>query len=175
MDRRSVQRRCEARLRTVVIPDPFDVGDFAALISRRRGRHLRLLPKRTSLGPCGVWLALPDADYVFYEPHTSALHREHIVLHELGHLLFKHEPNEPMDDAVLGELFPTLDRDVVRRVLGRTTYTAVEEQEAEMVASLVRQVVEGRRLRAARIAGDQADPVLDRLHAALGSQRRGPS
>ena len=120
MDLRTVQRRCEAALRAVDIPDPFDVGDFAAVISRRRGRRLTLLAKQTSLGPCGVWLALPDADYVFYEPHTSALHREHIVLHELGHLLFRHEPTESMDDAVLAELFPTLDRDMVRRVLGRT-------------------------------------------------------
>ena len=175
MDLRRVQRRCEAALRAVDIPDPFDVGDFAAIISRRRGRRLTLLAKQTSLGPCGVWLALPDADYVFYEPHTSALHREHIVLHELGHLLFRHEPTESMDDAVLAELFPTLDRDMVRRVLGRTSYTALEEQEAEMVASLVRQVVDGRRLRAARITDDRGDPVLDRLHAALGSQRRAPS
>src|SRR3954471_195703 len=155
MDRRSVQRRCEARLRTVEIPNPFDLDRFADEVSGRRGRRLTLLPKQTSLGPCGVWLALPDADYVFYEPRTSALHQQHIILHELGHLLHEHEPSERVDDEVLNQLFPTLDADVVRRVLGRTSYTAVEEQEAEMVASLVSERAQRRYV----VSGTPADPA----------------
>jgi hypothetical protein len=171
MDRRSVQRRCEARLRTVEIPNPFDLDRFADEVSRRRGRRLTLLPKQTSLGPCGVWLALPDADYVFYEPHTSALHRQHIVLHELGHLLHEHEPTEGIDAEVLAKLFPTLDASVVRRVLARTSYTTVEEQEAEMFASLVRRIVDGRVLRRP-MSDEREDPVLGRLRSTLGAQRR---
>jgi hypothetical protein len=171
MDLRSVQRRCEARLRTVGIPEPFDLDRFADEVSRRRRRRLTLLPKQTSLGPCGVWLALPDADYVFYEPHTSDLHREHIVLHELGHLVHEHEPTEGIDAEVLAELFPTLDGSVVRRVLARTSYTTVEEQEAEMFASLVRGIVDGRMLRRTP-TGQREDPVLGRLRSTLGVQRR---
>ena len=170
MDLRSVRRRCEATLRAVRIPDPFDVTELATVVSQRRGRPLRLLPKQTSAGPCGVWLALPDTDYVFYEPQTSALHRDHIVLHELGHLLREHEPNESLDDGVLAELFPGLDAEVVKRVLGRTSYSAVEEQEAEMIASLVSERVHQRTL-AAPASG--SDPELvDRLQSTLGAQRR---
>lgn len=38
---------------------------------------------------------------------------------------------------LLDNLLPSLDTTVVRQVLARTTYSAVEEQEAEMIASLV--------------------------------------
>jgi hypothetical protein len=168
VDLRGVRRRCEARLRAVEIPDPFELRAFADVISRRRGRSLTLLAKQTSLGPCGVWLALPDADYVFYEPRTSALHQQHIILHELGHLLHEHEPSERLDDDVLQQLFPTLDAHVVRRVLGRSSYTAVEEQEAEMVASLLSERTQ-RRVLTSRTVGP-SDGVTDRLWSTLGAR-----
>lgn len=165
MDLKSVRRRCDHALAGVPIPAPFAVEAFAEVVSERRGRPLRLIPKQTALGPCGVWLALPDADYVFYEPQTSALHRDHIILHELGHLLCQHTASEVVDDQVVRELFPSLDVRMVQRVLGRTTYTAVEEQEAEMIASMVRERVPG-----APVARDRRgdDVVLDRLQATLG-------
>ena len=165
MDLKSVRRRCDDALARVPVPTPFTVEAFAELISNYRGRPLRLIPKQTSFGPCGVWLALPDADYVFYEPQTSALHRDHIILHELGHLLCQHTASELVDDQVVRELFPSLDVRIVQRVLGRTTYTAVEEQEAEMIASMVRERVSG--ISAAR-DGRYDDIVLDRFQAALG-------
>lgn len=172
MDLRSVRRRCESTLSAVTIPDPFDINAFAASVGQRRGRRLELLPKRTSIGPCGVWLALPDVDYVFYEPDTSTLHRDHIVLHELGHLLHEHVPTESMDDDLLRELFPGLGIDMLRRVLARTTYNAVEEQEAEMIASLVSQQVHRRSL--AQSATPDADgDLIERLQSTLGAQRRG--
>lgn len=171
MDLGAVRKRCETTLRTVTIPDPFDVNDFAAVVSLRRGRPLHLLAKQTSLGPCGVWVALPNADYVFYEPDTSLLHRDHIVLHELGHLLQELEPTESMDEAVLRELFPGLDVDVVRRVLGRTSYSAVEEQEAELIATMVTELVHRRAL--SEQSGPADDGLRDRLQSTLGAQRRG--
>jgi hypothetical protein len=92
MDLRAVRRRCESTLRDVSVPSPFDVRAFTATVSSRRGRPIHLLPKSARLGPCGVWLAMPSADYVFFENATSPLHREHIILHELGHLLRNHAP-----------------------------------------------------------------------------------
>lgn len=68
-----------------------------------------------------------SVDYVFYEAQTTPLHREHIVLHELGHILFGHHSleGEETDGAA-----PV--------VLGRTNYTTRQEQEAEMLASMIR-------------------------------------
>ena len=174
MSLRSIRKQCESALEGVPVPNPFDINDFCRVISTRRGRALHLVPKQTRLGPCGVWLSLPDVDYVFYEPETSQLHREHIILHELGHLLCEHQPTEVIDEEVITRLLPDLNPTVVRRVLGRTTYTAVEEQEAEMVASLVRDRAD-HELRASQsggaypeslIAGPERE-VVDRLRDAL--------
>jgi hypothetical protein len=169
MDLKSVRRRCESALAAVQIPLPFTVEAFADVVSERRGRPLRLVPKGTALGPCGVWLALPNSDYVFYEPNTSAPHRDHIILHELGHLLCDHNAAEVVDDEVLRQLFPSLDARMVQRVLGRTTYTAVEEQEAELIASMVLERVN--RPGAETTDSVEAESALGRLRATLGGRR----
>lgn len=139
MNMKTLRQRCEQLLNEIDLPDPFTVPAFAATISHRRGRPLRLLAKSSPLGPCGLWIALPDADVVFYEAATSPLHRDHIIVHELAHLLAAHEPTETPDAELLRDLLPRLDPAVVRHVLARTTYSAVEEQEAEILASLVLQ------------------------------------
>jgi hypothetical protein len=168
MDLRTLRRRCERLLATVPLPKPFEVDAFAAEVSARRGRPLHLLPKRTAVGPCGVWLALADVDYVFYESSTSSVHRTHIILHELGHLLAEHEAREEIDDGVLREIFPSLDTTVVRRILGRTTYSAAEEQEAEMFASIVLEHVAPGPARDGRVGEGPHRDVIARLNETLG-------
>ena len=175
MDLRAVRRRCESTLRDVSVPSPFDVRVFATTVSVRRGRPIHLLPKSAPVGLCGVWLAMPSADYVFFENATSPLHREHIILHELGHLLRDHAPTEVIDDRALRLLLPALDLDVIRRVMGRTNYSAVEEQEAEMIASLVLDRVEFRTPTRDVVSESEVAVVIGRLESTLGSpgQQRG--
>jgi hypothetical protein len=170
---KTVRQRCERLLSEIEVPEPFDVHAFADAISCRRGRPLRLLAKSSPLGPCGMWLALPDADVVFYETATSRLHREHIIVHELAHLLAAHEPTESLDPALLGSLLPDLDPTVIRQVLARTTYSAVEEQEAEMIASLVLHQAT-RSVPAEENDGDGSaeTKVVDRLESTLGGAQR---
>ncbi|MBL8932795.1 MAG: hypothetical protein JNL54_21955 [Kineosporiaceae bacterium] len=178
MNLKALRQRCDELLRDIEIPDPFDVRILAETIARRRGRPIRLHAKPSPLGPCGLWLALPDADYVFYETATSRLHRDHIIVHELAHLLAAHEPTDHLDPDLLRSLLPNLDSAMVQRVLARSTYTAVEEQEAEMIATLVLHHAERR-----PAARDDDAPaasgevtVIDRLSSTLGgirSDRRG--
>jgi hypothetical protein len=106
---------------------------------------------------------------VFFENATSPLHREHIILHELGHLLRDHAPTEVIDDRALRLLLPTLDLDVIRRVMGRTSYSAVEEQEAEMIASLVLDRVQYRTAPREVVSDSEAAAVIGRLESTLGS------
>lgn len=172
MSLKALRQRCERLLRDVEIPNPFDVDVFADSVSRRRGRPVRLLAKTTPLGPCGLWLALPSADWVFYEDGTSRLHRDHIIVHELAHLLAAHEPAERLDPGPLAALLPDLDPTMVQRVLSRSAYAAVEEQEAEMIATLVLQ----RAGRSTPMDPSGPEPpkdadVLARLDATLGGTR----
>ena len=170
MDLRAVRRTCESTLRDLSLPSPFDVRAFSATVGARRGRPIHMLPKSTPVGPCGVWLAMPTADYVFFENATSPLHREHIILHELGHLLRDHAPTEVIDDRALRQLLPTLEVDVVRRVMGRTSYSAVEEQEAEMIASLVLDRVQLRAAPRDVVSDSEVAAVIGRLESTLGGR-----
>jgi hypothetical protein len=131
-----LRRRCEERLRGIRIPSPFNLDAFCAEVESRRGRPLirRPVPGLNAAAPCGLWIGTTAADHVFYDPGTSPLHAEHIVLHELAHILSGHSGA----DGALAQLFPDLDPATVSRVLGRVGYTTEQEREAEMMASLIR-------------------------------------
>lgn len=172
MNLKALRKQCEARLSELDLPTPFDVRTFCEVVAGRRGRPIVLRPIVTHSGPWGLWAAGPSADYVFYESDTSVLHQEHIILHELSHLICGHRPTPVAEPAVVADLFPDLSPESVRRVLSRAAYTAADEQEAEVLASVLL-----KRIAAARPRGDRASPglaateveVLGRLGKALQS------
>jgi hypothetical protein len=157
VNRRSLRRRCAAVLRDLPIPVPFDARALCERVSALRGRPIRLIPITRLTGVCGLWVATDTTDLIFYEQETTPPHYEHIILHELSHLLCDHYPASlsPAEQARL--LLPTLDQEMVRRVLGRAGYSTVEEREAETLASMIRQ----------RARPSTDDTVTGRLRAAL--------
>ncbi len=165
MSLRALRRQCEERLRELELPVPFDVRAFCDRVAVRRGRPVVLRPIVTRSGPWGLWAAGPSADYIFYESDTSPLHQEHIILHELSHLICGHRPLPVTETQMLVGLFPDLSADTVRRILSRAAYTAAEEREAEVLASVLLE-----RIAASRSPGSQPAgltpgdaEVLDRL------------
>ncbi|MFC3453381.1 ImmA/IrrE family metallo-endopeptidase [Amycolatopsis speibonae] len=151
-------RRCERIASAVRLPDPFDVTTLFGEVAAMRGRPIELVALDARPGaPCGVLAATDRADYIFYTRDTSPLHQRHILLHELGHLLCGHVEGEMLPETVAAMVTPSLSVDLVRRVLGRTTYAQEQEKEAELVASLL--------MRRAVSTG----PGSDRLRHALGS------
>ncbi|MEU8607674.1 hypothetical protein AB0C29_06705 [Actinoplanes sp. NPDC048791] len=140
-----LRRRCERRLENIAIPNPFDLDIFCAAMATYRGRPLTLRPMPgLSAGlPCGLWISVESADYVFYDPETSQLHAEHIVLHELSHMLSGHTTgvnagSDSKGSGGIGRLVPDLDPRTINTILGRVSYTTTQEREAEMLASLIR-------------------------------------
>ncbi|MEV0155147.1 hypothetical protein AB0H57_15580 [Micromonospora sp. NPDC050686] len=131
---RRTRRRCEQLLRELHLPAVTDVRELCAGIARLRERPIELLPMAfPDPDLCGLWIATGSADYLVYERDTSDLHQEHIVLHELGHLLCGHDGVADADPTLFRELDPT----VLRGVRGRTNYSTLQEQEAELTASLI--------------------------------------
>ncbi len=154
---RQLRRQCERRLDGITIPRPFDLDQFCRNVARRRGRRLQLrsIPGLSTSSPCGLWISVPTADYIFFDPNTSALHAEHIVLHELGHILCNHTIATDVENSTLARLLPDLDPRTVARVLGRVRYTTAQEREAELLASLIR--APGRTMPAGGTLGRLAD------------------
>ncbi|WP_433501012.1 ImmA/IrrE family metallo-endopeptidase [Sphaerimonospora sp. CA-214678] len=151
---RAVWRKCRSIVDRLSIPAPFDPDLFISALAERRGRVVELVPMPGPAVQCGALVATDEVDYIFYATSTTRLHREHILLHEAGHLLCGHIGE--VDPGLLPEiLFPHLGGDLIRRVLGRTDYSAAEEQEAELVASMISQ--RARRRPAGSVAPEIAD------------------
>lgn len=170
---KQLEKQCRSLLADIDIPQPFDLSAFCRSVAARRGRslHLHPLPAQAAEGACGVWLATDRADHVFYAAGTGPLHQQHIILHELGHILCDHvTPGLTADDAT-ALLLPDLDPATVARVLRRTSYTAPQEQVAEMLATMINERA------TSGAANPPADLLLGNLHAAFADpsqvERRG--
>ncbi|MFF4226610.1 hypothetical protein ACX9I7_28870 [Streptomyces sp. L500] len=82
-------------------------------------------------------MSLDDTDYIVYEQLLAPVHQHQVVLHEIGHLLCGHRSSPVMTADVSRLLLPSLDPDLVRRVLGREHSHSEAEIEAELVGSLI--------------------------------------
>ncbi len=133
-----MRKRCEEQIGRLRIRVPLDVAALCQELAGQRGRpiHLLALSSRTS-SPSGLWVAAKKADYIFYDESAGETHRAHIILHELGHLVFAHSGVQELDDLTARLLAPNLDPRVVRQLLCRDSYDNVVEQEAELFATLV--------------------------------------
>lgn len=132
----TTRRAARARLRAlgVSVPSPFAIEDFCSLLGGARGRPIQIvavdLPPRAAM--CGAWLASVSADYVCVDRSAPELLREHIILHELCHIMCDHRGDPTAEQLTrYGPLAPS----TVRRMLERTLYDSTEEREAELLAS----------------------------------------
>ncbi len=111
-------------------------------------------------GPFGIWLATEAADVIVYQSQTTPAHQEHIILHEVGHIIAGHDGEESglpeSGDAV--------------SVLRRTAYDSRQEREAELIATILHEWA-GRSDGLGEADSPAADPsqaaVLDRIGHAL--------
>ncbi|MEU9026652.1 toxin [Streptomyces sp. NPDC048383] len=130
------------RIAALGLPEGADVAELCRYVGGFRERPITLIPMPMPASqPCGMWVAARDEDLIFYDAHTTGAHQEHIVLHELGHIICRHRGAGWLDETSSRFLFPHLDPDLVRDMLLRATYDDVQEQEAEVIAYLLSQRV----------------------------------
>lgn len=132
--------------RELPIPVPWDRELFIINLAEMRGRPITLIPIDTAAladSPCGLWLACDDDDLILHETGTSDYHIDHIVRHEIGHMVLGHGRirGDGADRMRVRELrrqiLPDIDPEAVFALLGRTTYTSSQECEAEAFASIL--------------------------------------
>lgn len=138
MKAKQLKKQCNQLARALGLPPAWSVPDLASRLSTLRGRplHIDFLP-RSQPGeiPCGLWVSTDSADYIYARQGTSSLHHRHFVLHEVGHMICGHRG---LDVSLrLASMLPHLKPEVIRRALGRTTYSDPQEQEAETFADLL--------------------------------------
>ena len=167
-----VRDRCLTAMRQLDIPDPFDLAEFIDRLERQRSRKIQLvaIPAMPD-GLCGMCVPTGGSDYIFHEEGSSPLHREHIIMHELGHAIMAHEGDGLSVKDLAPLLFPTLNPELVHRVLGRTAYSTREEKEAETLATLILRRAHPPLHQDLQVAPEHAD-VVGRLEATWGRPRR---
>lgn len=139
MFERTLRRRCESIVRDIRIPRPFSARALCEDLAARSSRKIYLHPYAPDLAgegmPCGVWVATTAADHIFFEQQTSRYHQDHIILHELGHMLCRHTLEEVAGTVLDAD--ENVHSDQVRGALMRTSYTTRQEREAELVATMI--------------------------------------
>lgn len=132
MRERQLRRRCRALLRELDVPAPFGPRELCRRLSAHRGRPIRLMPYPIeSPGPFGIWFSTDEADVIIYQSQTTPSHQEHIILHEVGHIIAGHE------GEAVGRTEPDGHEPV--RVNRRTAYDSTQEREAELIATILQE------------------------------------
>ena len=163
---RELARRIRRTLRALEVQPPLSVHQLCKALSTHRGRHIELRPFPLPIpGPIGLWLDTPHADLIIFQAQTTPGHQDHIVLHEIGHILADHPGTNVTDQWE--SLLPGLKPGAIRRALQRCSYNTEQEREAELVATIISswafvldQVTEP----------PSTDPAVRRIHSALGDR-----
>ncbi|WHT22547.1 CUE domain-containing protein [Crossiella sp. CA-258035] len=137
MKEAKLRRWLRAELNELDVHPPLNIDALCDALGRRRGREIRLMPFPLRVpGPYGLWIASDEADYVIYQSQTSRPHQDHIILHEIGHILHNHRSDDN-DPDYLRAMMPELDPDMIQRALRRSHYDTEQEQQAELVATII--------------------------------------
>jgi len=127
------------RIDELSLPYRFTTRELRDAIAALRGKPIMLRPMDTlgvGKAPCGVRLETPHADLIFYEESASVHHQRHILTHELMHVYLDHPGSLELDASTAHAV--GVNRTLVLRMSGRTSYSSADEREAEMLASVVR-------------------------------------
>ncbi|WIX82492.1 toxin [Amycolatopsis carbonis] len=157
------------RIAELDLPEGCDLPTLCERLGTIRERPITLVPMPMPAShPCGMWVAAQQEDLIFFDANTTGAHQEHIILHELGHIICCHRGSGLLDDESARSLFPNLDPDIVRDMLMRATYDDAQEQEAEIIAYLLseRMGVVPAPAPAAKVPAEQEKPI-DRIERML--------
>ncbi|WP_208874729.1 ImmA/IrrE family metallo-endopeptidase [Streptomyces sp. PBH53] len=123
-------QECREFVKSLGLPPAASVRELRSFVEERIGQSIRIAPHETADGsqPCGMVITSGGVNYIGYDPETSHAHQDHIIAHELAHLLKGHRGVPLVSD---------LDSDLLATVLGRTNYDEDTEREAEIIGSLL--------------------------------------
>lgn len=144
--------------------------ELVNLVEASRQKPMRVLevPELAASGSlCGLWLSTENEDLVLHAPSDSSLHREQFILHELAHMMLRHDRSPHRD--VTGVTGADSDRrrkvesigglaemftGSIEKVMAREDFLEKEELDAEALAdSLAARLRRKRRSPFSRIFG----------------------
>ncbi|WP_157878825.1 hypothetical protein [Streptomyces sp. CT34] len=130
-----------------------------ANVEQARGKQLRLVAIQESEDmrrACGLRAKLKDCTFILYRPRPTQSQTNHLILHEIAHEWLGHSTTLTTNE--LEQLIPDHLHQLIQRygrdaeIQARARYGTVEEQEAELGAYVIEQLVS--RSRAPAVGND---------------------
>lgn len=120
------------------LPTHVTLAALIAIVAARRRRRIEIeatdILNGTSV--CGLWLSTDTREIVLHAVTDSVLHRQQFVLHELGHMILRHD-ELGVSSEYAAALFPNLNGEMVSRALARSSFVDDMEAAAETLADLL--------------------------------------
>lgn len=162
------QQRVDDLLQHTGVPQPWDINEFLDRLEHHRGRAIDLCAVSWSAGTSsGAWQQRRDHDVIAYAANTSGFHQDHIILHEIGHMISQHRGRCVLSEDEAQRIAPGLAPAAFAHLLDRST-TEAEEHEAEMIASLIHQQVREPRQVATDVTPEAVAQRLTRVEDIFG-------
>lgn len=142
--RRRLQRACEARIAELDLPTPLTRSSLQKRLAQVRGREIWIGKGELPPEITGVWIGAENRDYVYYRNGLAGCRLDQTIIHEFAHMICGHRSADVAERHWLRAAAPTLAADEdVQHVCMRKNYATDDEQEAEMLASLILARAEG--------------------------------
>ncbi|MDT0450352.1 hypothetical protein [Streptomyces hesseae] len=142
------------------LPQPWDVEELCQALGRARGRALKLHSADLPALPFGMWYDDGSTDHIIIRSSATGYYRDHIVLHEICHMLAGH--GTALQEVLSGPGSSSgMDG---RRAKGKSCNDA-EEELAETFASLVLRIAGQMRPKGISAVERQAESLLGAGHA----------
>lgn len=146
-----LRAECEERLAELehLIPTPWDAEEFLRRLGKARGRDIVFRTVEADPdAPCGVYMAVGNIDTLIVPAQTDPYHRDHVLAHEIAHMLFDFQSNpndgeespdasSVIDQEYARSLFPDIPPELIKALLGRRGYGNRVERRAEVFAELL--------------------------------------
>lgn len=119
------------------LPSHLSLDRLISIVENVRHRRIQIDVSDSLNGGsvCGLWLSTDSTEIILHAPSPSALHRQQFVLHELGHMVLRHD-EIVVSSNYAESLFPNLSGEKVSRILGRSDFLDHIEAAAETLADL---------------------------------------
>lgn len=147
----------------------FTMDGFIEWVQTYIGRQIRFIPWEMPPGMFGVWMsdAEQPVEHVFIDKSAAPLHKVHIQLHELSHILCNHPTMRLTRADMQTLLVASMEQPaVLSEALLRAPAKEEMEAEAEMLAALIQhQAIACKRLQQLSIAASSHQSVNDHLES----------
>jgi hypothetical protein len=136
---KAVARRVFNSLRLSV---PVSLESIVMDVERVRRRRIAIVetPLLSGKKICGLWVPRPDTDVVYHAKTNGLLHRQQMILHELSHMILKHD-QLPGTDRQGVRMFQQISGETVERALARGDFRSEAEVTAEYLADFLASAV----------------------------------